>query len=211
MPDSMAPRLDDASPMPRGSRDDALLATWQDGLTIVNLRGDPQDIGFRDAVGRALGIGLPDGHLQIATDRPDRDTFEPRLSVVPAGPDDWFVIGRRGGAEALMLALRQQLAGRHVAITDVSSGYSVLRLAGPPARDVLAQGCPLDLHPRAFRSGQCAGSHFFKASVWIWRPEEAFAFELLVRRSFVGYVRLMLVHATRECGLEERRESGQPP
>ena len=198
MPDSSAPRFDGASPMPPTSRDDALQVSWQDALTIVNLRGDPQDSGFRDAVGRALGIALPDSHLQIATDRPDRDAFGRRLSIVPAGPDDWFVIGPRGGADGLVLALRQQLAGRHVAITDVSSGYVVLRLAGAQARDILAQGCPLDLHPRIFRAGQCAGSHFFKASVWIWRSDEASQFELLVRRSFVGYVSLMLAHATRD-------------
>ena len=208
MPDSTTRRAGSADPMPTASRNDALLAGWRDGLTIVNLRGDPQDSGLRDAAGRALGIALPDGHLRIATDRRDRGAFDRHLTVVPAGPDDWFVIGPRGGAEGLVLALRQQLAGQHVAITDVSSGYTVLRLAGPQARDVLAQGCPQDLHPRIFRAGQCAGSHFFKASVWIWRSEQASSFELLVRRSFVGYVRLMLAHATRECGLEEWRESG---
>ena len=198
MPDSSAPRFDGASPMPPTSRDDALQVSWQDALTIVNLRGDPQDSGFRDAVGRVLGMALPDSHLRIATDRPDRGAFDSRLTVVPAGPDDWFVIGPHGGAEALVLAFREQLAGRHVAITDVSSGYVVLRLAGAQARDILAQGCPLDLHPRIFRAGQCAGSHFFKASVWIWRSDEASQFELLVRRSFVGYVSLMLAHATRD-------------
>ena len=208
MPDSLSTRFDGPSPMQLTSRDNALLANWQDGLAIVNLRGDPQDSGFRDATGRALGIALPDGHLHIAIDRLDRGAFDRPLTVVPAGPDDWFVIGPRVAADALMLALRQQLAGRHVAVTDVSSGYAVLRLAGPQARDVLAQGCPLDLHPRTFRTGQCAGSHFFKASVWIWRSEEASSFELLVRRSFVGYVRLMLAHATRESGLEEWREPG---
>ena len=211
MPDSSAPQFDGVSPMPPASRDGALQASWQEGLTIVNLRGDPQDSGFRDAARRALGIALPDSHLRIATDRPDRGAFDPRLTVVPAGPDDWFVIGPPGGADALVLALREQLTGRHVAITDVSSGYLVLRLAGPQTRDVLAQGCPLDLHPRIFGAGQCAGSHFFKASVWIWRSGEASEFELLVRRSFVGYVRLMLAHATRECGLEECCEPEQIP
>ena len=38
----------------------------------------------------------------------------------------------------------------------------VLHLSGAPVREVLAQGCPLDLHPSVFGAGQCAQSHFFK-------------------------------------------------
>ncbi len=72
MPDSPNPHRDGASPMPPTSRDDALQVSGQDALSIVNLRGDPQDSGFRDAVGRVLGMALPDSHLRIATDWPDR-------------------------------------------------------------------------------------------------------------------------------------------
>lgn len=43
MPDSLSTRFDGPSPMQLTSRDNALLANWQDGLAIVNLRGDPQD------------------------------------------------------------------------------------------------------------------------------------------------------------------------
>jgi sarcosine oxidase subunit gamma len=81
----------------------------------------------------------------------------------------------------------------------------VLHLSGTPARDVLAQGCPLDLHPRIFKRGASAGSHFFKASVWLWQTDEAPVYELLVRRSFTGYVWLMLERASAECGLITRR------
>ena len=170
-----------------------LAALWREGLSIVNLRGDPSDPAFRASVREALGVGLPETAGGIAEG--------PGLRIVEAGPDDWFVIGAPGEAAASMVALRQALGSLHTAVTDVSSGYTVLRLSGTPARDVLAQGCPLDLHPRAFGTGRCAGSHFFKASVWLWRAPDADAFELLVRRSFAGYVGLMLERTTQECGL----------
>ena len=125
--------------------------------------------------------------------------------VVWAGPDDWFVIGPRGQAEAIVSQLRTALAGMHHAVTDVSSGYTVLQLGGAPVREVLAQGCPLDLHPRAFKPGASAGSHFFRASIWLWQTDEAPTYEVLVRRSFMGYFWLMLERSTQECGLVTRR------
>lgn len=59
-------------------------------------------------------------------------------------------------------------------------------------RDVLARGCPLDLHPRVFKPGQCAQSHYFKTSI-VLVPTGDDAFEIVLRRSFADYfVRIML-------------------
>jgi sarcosine oxidase subunit gamma len=176
--------------------DRALVAGWRHGLAVVNLRGSPDDAAFRDGAARALGLALP---VQACT-----STANDTHRAVWVGPDDWFVIGSRGEADAIETRLRAALAGTHHAVTDVSSGYTVLRLGGPPVRDVLAQGCPLDLHPRAFRPGTSAGSHYFKTSIWLWQCDEAPTYELLVRRSFRGYVRLMLERSTPECGLAMR-------
>jgi sarcosine oxidase subunit gamma len=175
----------------------SLVAGWRDGLAIVNLRGNADDAAFRQAVSGVLGMGLP---LKACTTA-DNGV----LRIVWAGPDDWFIVGPKGQADALATRLREALAGQHHAVTDVGSGYTVLHLSGTPVREVLAQGCPLDLHPRAFASGASAGSHFFKASVWLWQTDEAPVYELLVRRSFMGYVWLMLERTTAECGLVTRR------
>ena len=165
---------------------------WARTHAIVNLRGNPQDAAFTAAVGAALGLPLP----QRASECPATATRR----IVWAGPDDWFVIGEPGEEAALASALRAAAAGTHHAVTDVSSGYAVLTLAGASAHDVLAQGCPLDLHLRAFPVGTSAGTHFFKASVWMWRTG-AERFELLVRTSFAGYVEALLKACTRECGM----------
>ena len=81
----------------------------------------------------------------------------------------------------------------------------MLHLSGRPVREVLAQGCPLDLHPRVFHPGSAAGSVFFKASVWLWQTETTPVYEVLVRNSFQRYVWLMLERCTPECGLVVRR------
>ncbi len=185
----------------------ALHRHWLQDLAVLNLRGGPADAGFTGAVAATLGVALP---LQACTTTAGHGPHG-ALRLVWAGPDDWFVLAEPGRAPALEAALRAALAGRHTAVTDVSGGYHVLQLAGAPVREVLAQGCPLDLHPRAFHPGQSAGTIWFKASVWLWRPVDGDAaplrgpqapvFELLVRRSFAPYVDLLLQRTTLECGL----------
>lgn len=185
------------SPSPQAFSEQALLAGWRTGLSIVNLRGNAEDPVFQAAVFRALDLELPV--------QPCSSAANTVLRLIWVGPDDWFVIGPKGQASVIEAQLRQALVGLHYAVTDVSGGYTVLHLSGIPVRDVLAQGCPLDLHPRVFGPGSSAGSLFFRASVWIWQTEEAPVYEMLVRSSFMGYVWLMLERATQECGLVIRR------
>ena len=181
---------DTTSAMPLGTASPSPLRVhWSRHQAIVNFRGDPSDSGLVEALSATVGLPWPTRAAECPTDGSRR--------VVWAGPDDWFVIGPAGLQEALAQQLRAAAGERHCAVTDVSSGYAVLTLAGGAARDVLAQGCPLDLHPRLFAVGQSAGTHFFKASVWLWRSGDD-AFDLLVRTSFVGYVEEML----RRCTLE---------
>jgi sarcosine oxidase subunit gamma len=163
----------------RSTGTDPLIAGWVTGLSILNRR--------------ALGLDLP---LQSCT-----TATHDRLRLVWVGPDDWFAIGPSGPAAVMAGRLRADLSDKRCAVTDVSSGYTVLRLQGPSARDVLAQGCPLDLHRRVFEPGRSAGSHFFKASVWLWQVDEVPTFELLVRRSFMAYGWLMLERASADVGM----------
>ena len=175
------------------SATESLVAGWRADLSIVNLRGNAEETAFREGAASAMGVALPLKPCTISENG--------LVRVVWVGPDDWFIVGPSGQPEAIALRLREALSGMHHAVTDVSSGYTVLHLSGRPVRDVLAQGCPLDLHPRAFERGACAGSHFFKASVWLWQTDEAPVYELLVVRSYTDYVWLMLERACAECGL----------
>jgi sarcosine oxidase subunit gamma len=104
-----------------------------------------------------------------------------------------------------MEGLRAALADAHAAIMDVSDGRVAFRLAGPSARDVLAKGCPLDLHPRAFPPGSCAQSLLAKAAVLIHllddAPERGPNFDVYVARSFAHYSWTWLEDAGREYGV----------
>lgn len=184
-------------PTPQRGNHKQPLATGQDSMAIVNLRGDARDPAFVQAVQQALGLALPVKACSTLASA--------SLRIVWAGPDDWFVIGQAGQQAHIMARLQSALAGQHYAVTDVSSGYFQVSLAGIQARDVLLQGCPLDLHPRSFQPGQAAGSHFFKVGIYLWMHDDASTFQLLVRRSFIDHFWQLISHCTLDCGWAARQ------
>jgi sarcosine oxidase subunit gamma len=169
------------------------LRVGQQSLAIVNLRGNAKDPAFLEAVQQALGLALP---VQACT-----TVANQRLRLVWVGPDDWFVFGPQGEQAALAEALRSALGQQHAAVTDVSSGYFVVSLAGPTAQDLLAQGCPMDFHPNAFDVDQAATTHFHKVGITLWRGSDATGFELLVRRSFIDHFWQLVVAGSSEFGI----------
>lgn len=166
------------------NRENQLVAGWLGGWNIVNFRGDCEDPKFVSGIEAATGLKLP---IEACS-----SNLGSNQGIIWAGPDDWFWISRSQDALEMQDLLRKKLEGLHVAVTDVSGGYEILRLTGHSATEVLAQGCPLDLHESQFKIGQSAGSVFFKASVWIWKVDDKPTFELLVRTSFKKYVDLVL-------------------
>ena len=113
-------------------------------------RGDPAAIAaaFRKAVGVAAPL-VPN----------TADSAE-EVSAMWLAPDRWMVVSDRHAPEDLDEALRTALdgAGLSAAVNDITSGRTVVRVGGPRGRDLLARGCPLDLHPDAFAAGQCLQS-----------------------------------------------------
>ena len=171
------------------------LRVGQQSLAIVNLRGNAKDPAFLEAVQQALGLALP---VQACT-----TVANQRLRLVWVGPDDWFVFGPQGEQAALAEALRSALGQQHAAVTDVSSGYFVVSLAGPTAQELLAQGCPMDFHPNAFDVDQAATTHFHKVGITLWRGSDATGFELLVRRSFIDHFWQLVVAGSSEFGISD--------
>jgi sarcosine oxidase, subunit gamma len=167
------------------------------GLGKIDLRGDPQDRAFMTAVGRVLDLLLPSD--------PCTSAARGQTCALWLGPDQWLVTCPADEIPGLVDALRAALAEVHAAITDVTDGRVACRVAGPSARDVLAKGCPLDLHPRAFPPGSCAQSLLAKATVLIHLLEDHTeggpGFDVYVARSFAHYLWLWLEDAGREYGV----------
>lgn len=161
-------------------------------LGHLSLRGSAADPRFVAGVETAVGVAPP-----IA---PNTVREAQRNAVYWLGPDEWLLVTAGERRSALERELRAALDGVPAAITDVSGGQTVVVIRGARARELLAKGCPLDLHPRAFDVGQCAQSHLAKAPVLIRLLDREPAFEIVVRRSFADYLWLWMEDAAGEYG-----------
>lgn len=159
-------------------------------LTQIGLRLDPKGPAA-DAVGVALGVPLP---LE-----PNTVTRARELTVLWLGPDEWLVVGEPGAGRALEARIREAAAGEPVSVTDVSAQRTTLLVSGPHARDLLAHGCSLDLHPRGFAPGRCAQTTLGRTQVvLVARDRPDAGFWVLVRSSFAGYLTDWLLDAAAE-------------
>jgi sarcosine oxidase subunit gamma len=169
----------------------------------------PAQVGLRVAPGSdaarrveaALGVSLPVTPNTVAR--------AGERTVLWLGPDEWLVVEPAEAEAETEPALREALGGEG-AVVDLSANRTVLILAGPDAREVLASCCPLDLHPSVFRPGSCAQTLLAKAQVIVeagavdadGTPRE---YALYVRPSFAAYVAEWLLDGIQ--GLRENRRT----
>ncbi len=188
----MADTATETSPLDgrAGSRADSAVIVEHPHLGKIDLRGDPGDTAFMDAVTEAIGATPPVTANTVAT--------AGKNSILWLGPDEWLVVtpeGKQGQAES---ALRTELEGQHVSIVDTTDARTTIRLHGANARNVLMKGCPLDLHPRAFAPGQCAQSILAKADALIHQLDDAPTYDIYVLCSFSRYLWDWLADAAKE-------------
>jgi sarcosine oxidase subunit gamma len=174
------------------AEDAAVSITVRADTGFVNLRGSPGNPAFPDAAAEALGQNLP-----LA---PNRMSFGDRR-IYWLGPDEWLIVTAAGDAARTALALGEACSGVHVAVNDVSGGNIALHLTGDTARDVLARGCTLDLHPDVFSVSSCAQSGLARANILLGLIEDTPTFEIVVRRSFADYLCRWLAHTAKRPGV----------
>ena len=148
-------------------------------LGHINLRGNMADQRFVDGVFAALGQPLP-----VEANTLTRADY--RLYWL--GPDEWQGVTAVDAVDELTAKLDNELVGLHAAVNDVSGGLTVFHLAGQDVPELLARGCTLDLDPSVFREGMCAQSGLAKANMLLGYIDAAPVYEIIVRRSFSGYV-----------------------
>jgi sarcosine oxidase, subunit gamma len=161
-------------------------------VAMVDLRADPDG----PAAARAsaiLGLELPT--------TPSTCVSNDSLTAIWMGPDEWLITAGTRSAATLEAELRAAV-GEDGAAIDVSAQRTTLRLSGPDARDLLAKGCSLDLHPTVFRKGAAAQTMLGLAGVVLIALDDAGTdFRILVRSSFARYLAEWLIDAAEEFGV----------
>jgi sarcosine oxidase subunit gamma len=162
----------------------------QTKLDYINLRGRAGDPAYRNAIEAALQQGLPV--------TPNTWTKGPQI-VYWLAPDEWLVVAP---AAADLYDRLATIAETSFSTANWQGGAFVqMRMTGDAARDVLAKGSTLDLHPQSFSAGHCAQTLLAKAGVLLAFEDHRPAFSLIVRRSFAEYLALWLAHAGQEHGI----------
>lgn len=155
----------------------------------VNLRCDPDDVLVAGPVAQVLGCRLPSAPNTFTTSGDG-------VKVLWLGPDEFLAVTPDGREGALADALRAATGSAFAAVNELGPGQTVIEMVGPRAREILAKGCPLDLHPRVFGPGRCAQSRLARALVTIAQIDETPRFEIIVRRSFADYLWRWLLDAS---------------
>lgn len=163
------------------------------GTGFLNIRGEASNPEFVRIVQEACGVSLPVAANTLAGE-------EQRLYWL--GPDEWLLAGGIDAVAGIANKLSQGLQHLHAAVNDLSGGQVGFRLGGAAARQVLAKGCTLDLHPDVFGLGQCAQTSLAKSAVLLRPLGAGEGYEIIVRRSFASYLWQWLLRAGRQYRIE---------
>lgn len=162
-------------------------------LAMVQIagRGD-ESAAVRAGIEAALGVA-PD----TAT---NRATVRGTTAILWVGPGRWLVVAPEQEGSDFEDRLRASLAETPAAITDLGNGRTVLRIAGPRARDLLAKGSSIDFHGRAFPAGSCAQGLLGHVGALIHAVDAAPTFDLYIARGYAQTVWEWLSESAAEYG-----------
>jgi len=114
--------------------------------------------------------------------------------VLCVSPGEWLLISLEQKAATLREAFSPELLSEGAVLVDITDGIVAFEVHGAAVRDVLAQGCGLDFHPRSFVPGRCARTRFAQIAVVLDCLEET-RFALYVARSHAHYLAAWLEDA----------------
>jgi len=122
-----------------------------------------------------IGCELPQGPESVSIGE---------VTVIWQSLRDWLIVTHPGDEDALSYRLEESGAVVNV-VTDAKVD---LRLEGRHARDLLAVGCGIDLHPSAFQNGSVVSTLIGKVRVLLRKTETRNQFQILVDRSYAAFL-----------------------
>ena len=164
---------------------------------MLNLRGSAKDPAFKLAVEKTVGCSLPKKLNTTSMRGSD-------ITILALATDEWLIVTKSGKGAEPEKRLRNKLQDQHASVTSVGEARTVIRLAGNNARNLLAKGCPLDLHPSAFGPGVCAQTLLARTGMLLHclpsNSSKADLFDIYIARSFAEYAWSWIEDAGQEYG-----------
>lgn len=168
-----------------GAEGDTPIQLSERGVAIAQVMGRKgQDAALRSAVAGALGLDLPHSGSSASNGS---------ATAIWIAPEAWLILHEGPHGDELIRELTSA-CGATASIADQTWGKSVLRISGARARDVLAKGCRIDLHQRAFGPSNSAVTPIAHIHAALLQVDAAPTFDLIVpstlARDFVEWLRL---------------------
>jgi heterotetrameric sarcosine oxidase gamma subunit len=177
---------------PDRSRSENPLAIAERPRTLVQLmaRKDKANL-LVDAINDAFALVLPP---------PGRWATGVQVDAIWVQPGGWLLESGPCAPGALRTRVAAATVGLGAAV-DQSSGRSVIRFAGAPARSALATCCRLDLHPRAFGPGSAAMTRIAHIACGIRLVDATPTFDLIVSSTYARWLIEELLEASAGYGV----------
>jgi sarcosine oxidase subunit gamma len=118
------------------------------------------------------------------------------VRLLRLGPGEWLAISDAIAGPTLEDRLRRHVGGQNIAAVDLSCALKALRVDGLAARELLAKGCGLDLHPNFFPAGRATRTRLAQLAVIVDCVDPTSRFDLYVGRSYLTWLRSWLVDAS---------------
>jgi methylglutamate dehydrogenase subunit D len=177
---------------PDRSRSKNALVVAERPRSVVLLIARKGKVGLLSAaVKEAFSLDLPP---------PGRWAAGAQADAIWIQPGGWLLESEPSAPGALRARVAGTTAGLGAAV-DQSSGRSVIRFAGAPARSVLATCCRLDLHPRVFGAGSAATTRVAHVVCGIRLVDEAPSFDLVIASTYARWLIEELLEASAGYGV----------
>ncbi|MDZ7710937.1 MAG: sarcosine oxidase subunit gamma family protein [Roseovarius sp.] len=161
-----------------GARFEGLATIEEAGPTgMITLRGDLSSKEVKDAVKKAVGLGIP----------AQRQALEGQgTAALWMSPDELLLMCPYDEVAGTIATLEEALEGQHFLAVNVSDARTFLRISGAGARETLAKLCPVDLSRDAFTPGMFRRTRMAQIPAAFWLDESG-TFHLICFRSVADY------------------------
>lgn len=151
---------------------------------MIALKGDLSSASLIAAVETAVGVAPPATRRVAAVGG---------SSAIWMAPDELLLTLAYAEAPPKTALIREMLGAEPHMVETVSDARAVFRLSGGGARETLAKGAPIDLHPQNFRPGDVRRTRLAQVACAIHQletpdPDAGETFELFCFRSYADYV-----------------------
>ncbi len=161
---------------------------------LLELRAEPTD-ALAKAVANTTRLTLPR--------RSPETSIEGANTAFWMGPDRWWLLCRdekTGENTFTAEGLRDALKHLTCAIFEITDAWSCIRVSGEAARDVLAKGCTIDLHPDTMPTGAVVPTLLAGMRI-VLHHNGTFAYDTYGHRSSCEHMWAWLEDSGREYGV----------